>query len=282
MGNIKAIIETFQPGDFEAIPESAAEDRPVFIVGLPRTGTTVVERIVGRNEGARSAEESNDFTFAFSAVINDYIAAHPERNLNPLSAALEVDYGQIADNYQGSMLGMFGPADYYVDKTPYNFLYCGLIRKAFPNARILHLVRDPMDTCYAVFKSLFSHAYYYSYDLEELADYYIVYRELMDHWHHLMPGEILDVSYEELVTNPEDVSRRIAAYVGFDWSEELVEIQNATQSCSTASAAQVRAPIHTSSVGLWRNVAAEMEPVRRKLAAAGIVDEEGNPHEKED
>jgi len=175
------------------------------------------------------------------------------------------------------MLGMLGEADRYLDKTPFNFLYCGLIKKAFPKARILHLVRDPMDTCYAVFKALFDKAYYYSYDLEELADYFIGYRQLMDHWHHLMPEAILDVRYEELVSSPLDVSRRIADYVGFAWSKDLIEVQDSEASCSTASAAQVREPIYTSSVGLWRHLENELEPLRRRLSAANIVDERGNP-----
>ncbi len=274
--NIKNVLNTFQPADFAGIPDSSSQDSPIFIVGMPRTGTTLVERIVSQGEGIRSAEETYDFTMAFSSVINNYITANPDRNLNPLSAALEVDYGEIADKYQSSMQGMFGKAARYMDKTPFNFLYCGLIKKAFPKARILHLVRDPMDTCFAVFKTLFAKAYYFSYDLDELADYYIAYRQLMDHWHQLMPGAILDVRYEELVSNPLDVSKRIADYVGLNWSSELIEVQNITGQSSTASAAQAREPIYTSSVSRWRHFETELEPVRRKLMAANIVDESGN------
>ena len=274
--NMKDVSSTFQPANFAGIPDSGSQESPIFIVGMPRTGTTLVERMVGKGKGIRSAEETYDFTMAFSSVINSYISANPDRNLNPLSAVLEVDYGEIADKYQGNMRGMFGKAARYMDKTPFNFLYCGLIKKAFPKARILHLTRDPMDTCYAVFKTLFASAYYFSYDLDELADYYIAYRQLMDHWHQLMPGAILDVRYEELVSNPLDVSRRIADYVGLSWSSDLIEVQNITGQSSTASAAQVREPIYTSSVGLWRHMEAELEPVRRKLMAANMLDDSGN------
>lgn len=277
LAKLKDLITTFQPADFARIPDSTSQEAPIFIVGMPRTGTTLVERIVGQGEGIRSAEETNDFTLAFSSVINDYIASNPDRNLNPLSAALEVNYSEIARKYQENMLGMLGKADRYMDKTPFNFLYCGLIKKAFPKARILHLVRDPMDTCFAVFKTLFDMAYLYSYDLEELADYYIGYRRLMDHWHALMPGAILDVRYEDLVSDPLDITKRIAEYVGFEWSSELIEIQNLTGQSSTASAMQIREPIYTSSVNRWRHFEAELEPVRKKLAAANIVDARGNP-----
>ena len=275
--NMKDVMSAFQPANFAGIPDSGSQDSPIFIVGMPRTGTTLVERIVRQGEGIRSAEETYDFTMAFSSVIDSYIAANPDRNLSPLSAALEVDYGDIADKYQGNMRGMFGKADRYMDKTPFNFLYCGLIKKAFPKARILHLVRDPMDTCFAVFKTLFARAYLFSYDLDELADYYIAYRQLMDHWHQLMPGAILDVRYEELVSNPLDVSRRIADYVGLTWSGELIEVHNLAGQSSTASAAQVREPIYTSSISRWRHMETELEPLRRKLTAANLVDNSGNP-----
>lgn len=274
---IKGIIETFQPDDFARIPDSTSQESPIFIVGLPRTGTTLVERIVGQHEGIKSAEETYDFTMAFSSVINKYIIANPDRDLNPLSAALEVNYSKIAQKYHDNMLGMLGKADRYMDKTPFNFLYCGLIMKAFPKARILHLVRDPMDTCFSVFKILFAQAYFFSYDLEELADYYIGYHQLMDHWHQLMPGQILDVRYEDLVGNPLEVSQKIADYVGMTWTSELIEVEKSTKQCSTASAVQVREPIYRSSVNRWRKFEAELQPVKQKLAAANIVDQDGNP-----
>lgn len=274
--NLTDIIHTFRADAFAGIPDSGLEQANIFIVGMPRTGTTLVERILGQIEDILSVEETYDFTLAFTPVINDYIATHPDRALNPLSAALEVDYRDIGRKYQDNLQGMFGKAERYLDKTPFNFLYCGLISKAFPRARIIHLVRDPMDTCYAVFKTLFAQAYFFSYNLEELADYYIAYRRLMDHWHELMPGAILDVRYEELVSNPEEVSRQIAEHLELPWSRDLVEVQNITAQTSTASAAQVREPIYTSSVGRWRQLASELEPVRKKLAAANIVDASGN------
>lgn len=275
--NVNDLIETFQPASFANIPDSASDETPVFIVGMPRTGTTLVGRIVSQQQGVKAAEESYDFTLAFSSVINEYLEANPGRNLNPLSAALEIDYNEIARNYMNNMNGMYGEADRFLDKTPFNFLYCGLIKKAFPNARILHLVRDPMDACYAVFKTLFSKAYYYSYDLSELADYYAAYRRLMGHWHQLMPGAILDVHYEKLVANPLDVSKQIADFVGIEWAEQLIEVQDFDEACSTQSSAQVREPIHTGSVGRWRHLEAELEPLRQRLKAANIVDDSGNP-----
>jgi tetratricopeptide (TPR) repeat protein len=270
LDNMKGLINTFQPADFAGIPDSTSSDSPIFIMGMPRTGTTLVERIISKLEGVKSAGETYDFTLAMSSIINHYITLNPDKKLSSLSAALEVNYSDIALKYNNNMCGMIGEARQYLDKLPFNFLYCGLIKKAFPKARIIHLVRDPMDTCYAVFKTLFHQTYYFSYDLDELADYYIAYRQLMDHWHKLMPGTILDVRYEELVSKPLEISKRITDYCGLNWSEELVEVQNSVEASSTASAAQVREPIYTSSIQLWRNYEAELEPLRKKLLAANI------------
>lgn len=269
--NIEDLIKTFQRANFACIPDSTRRDAPIFIVGMPRTGTTLVERIVSQHEDVRSAGESLDFPLSLSAVINRYIAANPDNNLNPMSAALEVNYAEMADHYLNSMEGTLGKFSRCLDKFPFNFLYCGLIRKAFPQARIIHMVRDPMDTCYAVYQTLFNQVCNFSYDLDEIAGYYIAYRRLMDHWHHLMPDAILDVHYETLVSNPIDESKRIADYVGIDWTEDLIEVQNAAEACSTASAAQVREPIHTGSIQKWRHFETELEPLRQKLLAANLI-----------
>jgi tetratricopeptide (TPR) repeat protein len=269
--NLQGIETTFQVDAFAAIADSGSAAAPIFIVGMPRTGTTLVEHILTRHEGVISAGESSDFTAAMASVIDAYIAAHPDQGLGPLSAALQVDYNRIADQYMNNQIGMLGVADHYVDKLPFNYLYCGLIKKAFPNARILHMVRDPMDTCYAIYKTLFNQSYYFSYDLDELADYYSAYRQLMDHWHRLMPGAILDVQYESLVSDPVTVSKKIADYCGLDWSEDLLDVENKSKASSTASAAQIREPIYTTSVEKWRNFESELAPVFEKLKANGLL-----------
>mgnify|MGYP001825787401 CR=1 FL=1 len=271
LSNIENLIRTFQPASVAGIPDSSSPRAPIFIIGMPRTGTTLVERIIAKLEGVKSAGETYDFTLAMSSVINQYIAANPGQKLSSLDAALKVNHNDIAEKYIHNLRGMFGEAEQYVDKLPFNFLYCGVIRKTFPRARIIHLVRNPMDTCYAIFKTLFHQVYNFSYDLDELAEYYVAYRQLMDHWHKLMPNTILDVAYEELVSNPHGASKRIADYLGFNWSEELIEIQDSTAASSTASAAQVREPIYTSSIHLWRKFEGELAPVRKKLLAANII-----------
>lgn len=271
LSNMHDITSTFQADAFASMADSDSTASPIFIVGMPRTGTTLVEHILSRHQGVQSAGESNDFTFAMTSVIDEHLAAHPEAGLNPLSAALQADTSEMACRYMRSVKGMLGPADRYVNKLPVNFLYCGLIKKAFPNAKIIHLVRNPMDTCYAVFKTLFNQSYYFSYDLDELADYYAAYRHMMDHWHALMPGAILDVQYEQLVSDPHKVSRQIIDYCDLTWSEDLIDVNTRARPSSTASAAQIREPIYTSSVEKWRNFETELAPLAEKLGAAGLL-----------
>ena len=175
------------------------------------------------------------------------------------------------------MRPLAGERKYFIDKLPFNFRYCGLIHQALPNAKIVHLTRDPLDTCYAVFKTLFINAYHYSYQLDELAQFYVEYRRTMDHWHAVLPGVICDVSYEELVADPPTQCRRLLEWCGLPWQDEVLDFHRSNAASTTASTAQVRRPIYRSSVKKWRNFAQQLQPVVRRLAAAGLVDEEGNP-----
>ncbi|MEX0643843.1 MAG: sulfotransferase, partial [Parvularculaceae bacterium] len=256
--NIDNLIATFTPEAFASIRDGFQSDAPIFILGLPRTGTTLVERIISGHEDVKSAGETIDFMAAMSSIIDRYIAERESENLNTLSAALCVDYRAMGERYVENVHGMIGESRRFIDKAPFNFLYCGLIGKALPNARIIHLVRHPADTCFAIFKTLFNQAYLFSYNLEELADYYIAYRRLMDHWRALMPQQILDVSYEKLVSDPEAESKRIMDFCGLDWSPDLIRIEERRAASSTASAAQIREPIYTSSIDAWRRHEAEL------------------------
>ena len=273
LSNIENLINTFSVENYKRIADSGLPDSPIFIVGMPRSGTTLVERIIAQHCGILSIGESSDFTLAMSAIINEYIEQHRTENLSPLNAALKINYRDIGQKYLTNVHSMYGQATNTIDKLPFNFLYCGLIKKAFPNARIIHLVRDPLDSCFAVFKTLFNQSYFFSYDLDELSDYYIAYRKLMAHWHNILPGAILDVQYELLVQEPLAVSKQIYEFCGLEWSEETIQIENASTASSTASAAQIRQPIYTSSVHKWRHYQQQLSPVRNKLMDAGLIQE---------
>lgn len=272
--SIEGIRATFTRQVMQASSQCHEEAGAIFIVGMPRTGTTLLERMLGRHSEVRSAGELLDFGQLLAAAAQKCMAANPGNTL--LDASLLVDFAQLGRDYMVSAREAAAGSRVFIDKMPVNYLYCGLIRKALPNARIIHLVRDPMDSCYAVYKTLFNQAYLFSYDFDELAAYYTSYHQLMRHWHAVMPGEILDVQYEDLVTDTERQARRILAWCGLEWQPVVLTPADNDAPSTTASAAQVREPIHQGSVQKWREYAAGLAPLEARLAAAGIVGHTGN------
>jgi hypothetical protein len=194
-----------------------------------------------------------------------------------VAAALQMDYAELGQRYLRQAADMAQGKPIFIDKLPFNFIYAGLIKKALPQARIIHLVRDPLDTCFAVYKTLFNQVYSFSYQLDELADYFIEYKKLMAHWHQVLPGQILDVHYEQMVAEPEAQAKRILQWCDLPWQDDLLQFHQAKSASTTASAAQVRQPIHKKSVQKWRAFADELAPVRQRLFAAGLIDADGNP-----
>jgi tetratricopeptide (TPR) repeat protein len=250
---------------------------PIFIVGMPRTGTTLVERILGSHSEAASVGEAVDFPVEMAATARATHARLGLSDTNLLRASLQMDFGELGRSYLTAVRQMAGGQRYTIDKLPFNFRYCGLIHKALPKASIVHLTRDPMDTCYAVFKTLFFNAYHFSYQLDELAEYFVAYRRMMDHWHAVMPGVMLEVRYEELVSDPQTQCRRLLAHCGLPWQDQVLDFHRSTKASTTASTIQVRKPIYQSSVQKWRNFTRELQPVLQRLAEAGLVDAQGNP-----
>ena len=277
VGAMQKVMTHYTAEAMQALRGGDETPGPIFIVGMPRTGTTLVERILGNHSAVTSVGEAVDFPEEMTAGAR---AAHARLGLTDsdlLRASLQMDFGEVGRRYIASVRQLAGAQRYTIDKLPFNFRYAGLIHKALPKASIVHLTRDPMDTCYAVFKTLFINAYHFSYQLEELAEYFIGYRRMMDHWHAVMPGVMLEVRYEELVADPQTQCRRLLAHCGLEWEEQVLDFHRSTRASTTASAMQVRRPIYRSSVQKWRNYTRELQPVLRRLAEAGLVDADGNP-----
>lgn len=268
--SIDGVRATYTQEVMQADTPGHDEEGAIFIVGMPRTGTTLLERMLGRHSEVKSAGELLDFGQLLAAAARKCQEANPGKTL--LEASSMIDFAALGRDYMASAREAGSGSRMFIDKMPVNYMYCGLIRKALPNARIIHLVRDPMDSCYAVYKTLFNQAYYFSYDFEELAAYYATYHRMMRHWHAVMPGAILDVTYEDLVADTEDQARRILAWCGLDWQETVLTPSDNESPSTTASAAQVREPIHTRSVQKWRSYEAGLTPLKEHLVAAGIVE----------
>jgi Flp pilus assembly protein TadD len=269
---VDRIREVYTAAAIQDGPLGHDERGPVFVLGLPRTGTTLVERFLARHPQAASVGELPYFAGSLSTALGRRLRARPQDARDPVAASLGIDFRALGRSYLQGARQAAHQADStcLVDKMPANFMYCGLIRKALPQARIIHLTRDPMDACYAIYKTLFQQAYHFSYDLSELADYYVTYHRLMRHWDQAMPGAILNVRYEDLVTDPEGQARRVTEWCGLDWTPSVLDTRIEARPASTASAAQVRAPLHERSIGKWRHHEIGLAPLRERLLAAGI------------
>ncbi len=243
---------------------------PIFIVGMPRTGTTLLERIIAGHPDVFGAGELMHYAAALIAAAARKAgrADLPRREL--VAASATVDFAALGADYLERTRPRTGGHARFTDKMPLNYLYCGSIARALPKARILHLTRHPLATIYAVYKTLFNQGYPFSYDLDEIADYYIGYRRLMDHWRLALPDRILDVSYEQLVSAPEPEGRRVFDFLGLEWRPECLAFHERSDATATASAAQVRQPIYRTSIDQWKNYQSELEPVAERLRAAGL------------
>lgn len=265
------LLEIRQVQDAKAMALPLAghdQEGAIFIVGMPRTGTTLAERILLQSGKVKDAGELLDFGFHLTRAMQQARVARPD--LSQVAATMHMDFAALGREYMQGARQMAGDSPQFIDKLPVNYMYCGLIHKALPKARIIHMVRDPLDSCYAILKTLFFNAYDFSYDLDELAEYYIAYRRMMQHWHEVLPGVILDVRYEELVTDTETQARRIYDWCGLEWNPNALAVPDKGAVFATASAAQVREPVHTRSVNSARKHADGLAPLAAKLAAAGI------------
>lgn len=266
---VMAEIGTVFPGPVTR-PRDAAPTGTgaIFVMGLPRTGTTLVDRILSSHPAVESLGELRDFTFA---VLRH--AGPGESGQIPLvrrSAA--IDFTALGHAYLEAVKAYRNPAvPGFVDKTPANALYAGLISRALPGARLVLLRRHPLDACYAMYKTLFEAGYPFSYDLEDLGRYYAGWHRLMEHWRRVIPGHFLELDYESLVLDQEAGTRRLLEHCDLEWDARCLQFHLNPAPAATASAAQVRRPLYRSSLGRWREHAAALEPTARILRAAGIA-----------
>jgi hypothetical protein len=187
-------------------------------------------------------------------------------------AALDISMRDLGENYVKAVLPRARGAQRFIDKLPLNSLYIGLIHLALPQARLVHVRRHPLDACLAIFKYLFKNAYPFSYDLDDLATYYIAHHELMEHWRSILPpGALYEVRYEDLVADQEGATRRLLRYLDLPWEDACLEYHRNSQASTTGSASQVREPIYASSVGKWRCYESELAPLIVRLRQAGIA-----------
>ncbi|MFT3805758.1 sulfotransferase [Arenimonas sp.] len=243
---------------------------PIFIVGMHRSGTTLLEHVLGNHSQVAEAGELYDFPAQLRLAIDAHFAGPSD--VRVLDRVDRIDFAALGRGYVERVRWRAGGKNFLVDKLPSNFLNIGFLRAALPQAKILHMRRSAMGTCFSNLKELFSNACAYSYDQNELAEYFADYRRLMRHWHASLPEYVLDVSYEALTADPEAEARRVLEFCGLPWEPACAGSRDNARAVNTASSAQVREPIHRRSVEAWRRYETRLAPLRARLAALGELD----------
>ena len=267
---IDKIIEVCTPEWLDAekteTPGDVAEKTPIFIVGLPRTGTTLTERIVS----CHSLVESIGETFFMQVVLKRKSGVDSTESMNPaiIEAVAKKDIRHIAAAYLEAVRFKFGESPMFIEKLPENVLYLGLIAKAYPHAQIIHLNRNPMDACFAMYKQSF---FRFAYTLDDLGRYYVAYNRLLNHWRETLKDRLIEVEYESLVADQEGQTRILLEELGLDFEEACLNFDQNITASNTASTVQVREKIHTRSVDRWKHFAKHLQPLKRHLENAGIV-----------
>jgi hypothetical protein len=252
-----------------------ADDSSIFIVGLPRTGTTLTERMLGGSPDVTLGGELLAFPNVLMRLVRD-AGIRTESPAELVTKSVGIDLGVLGRRYVAEARAGRNVRRYLTDKLPFNYLYLGLIHLALPKAKIVLVLREPIDTCYAIYKTYFEAAYPFSYDLDEVAAYYSAFARLMDHWREVLPKAVHTVHYEKLVREPQATAASIFSFCGLKWSPEYLRTDAVDTPSTTASAAQVRLPIYTSSIGLWRNYERELAPMIKRLRDNGVLSNVSN------
>lgn len=239
---------------------------PLFILGMPRTGSTLTDRVLSSHSDVESVGELNCFKRAVEECCGgqghaDFFASFYAH------APSTLPYNKIGARYLEMLSPLTTDKRFFIDKMPMNYAFVGLIARALPGARFIHTVRNPMDTCFSNYKQMFGEGYYgYSYDLQELAGHYKLYCQLMDFWRQQLPGRIYDLHYEQMVVDTETEVRKLLHWLGLEWQPQCLEFHQNKAAVNTASQSQVRRPIYRDSLEKWRKFENCLGPLLNALA----------------
>lgn len=227
------------------------DETPVFIIGMPRSGTSLVEQILASHPDVYGAGELNDLPDLIKNISSVKLAEWNGRK-----------FEQTGREYVNRLRQYSADEKYITDKLPHNFMNIGLIKLILPQAKVIHCNREPMDTCLSIFKNFFSHGHHYSYDMTELGEYYNLYTDLMEHWGNVLPGFIYNIGYENLVADQESAIRKLLEYCNLPWDDNCLSFHKTKRNVKTASNAQVRQPIYRDSVKLWKQFEEQLRPLQ--------------------
>jgi tetratricopeptide (TPR) repeat protein len=260
----RRVRECFDAAFFSQRPGAGWRDQsPIFVVGLPRSGSTLVEQILASHSSVEGTFELPNVL----TIVREFDHSNPEHDAYPESvrAAPRELFAGLGRRYLDETAPIRSGRPHFIDKMPNNFSHVGLIHAMLPEAIIVDVRRHPMDSCFSTYKQYFAEGQSFSYDLADLGRYYRCYLSLMDHWDNVLPGKALHLQYEELVRDPEANIRRLLTHCGLEFEPACLAFHESKRPVRTASSEQVRQPLYASGVGYWRHFESELEPLRRAL-----------------
>jgi len=266
MAEIARVYGREESGEQRAKPYDGPT--PLFIVGLPRSGSTLVERILSSHPAVESLGESTLFPNILAEMLTQ------KEHLAGLSAAetsTQLNFDVLGQSYLERAFFQERQCSYLIDKFPQNFLNIGIIKRALPNARIIDVRRRPVDACFSMFRHLFTDGYPFSYDQVECAQYFAAYTNLMKHWDVVHPEAILKISYEALVAAPRQQAERATDYLELSWDDKCLAFADDPSPVLTASASQVRQPINSGHLDSWKPYASQLAPLAAELSRLGVA-----------
>ena len=263
---IQSIMKAFSRDAISRLRINAeTSNRPIFIVGMPRSGTSLVEKILASHSEVYGAGEL-DYMFALGT--SRFLGESNNFEYQSLDSYAQSTFEEVGKTYLEKIRLLNDEASRITDKMPFNMMMVGLIKIALPNAKIVHCVRDARDTCLSIFKQNFTTGNYrFAYNLKAVAQFHNQYRVLMRHWHETMPGAIYDISYEALTQDPEHEIRKLLSACDLEFQESCVSFNKTEAVVKTASAFQVRQPMYTSSISLWEKYEQFLGPMLDELKA---------------
>ena len=259
---------------YSAAPaEVVSQATPLFIVGMPRSGTTLVERMLAQLSMVKAGGESEALGFLVTQYQNDVAsgkAPSPEKMARRDWQALAARYFEKTPLYLDSE-GVGAAGNFITDKMPHNFQHVGMILSLFPNAKVIQMRRDPRDVCWSIFTRMFPEGHNYAVEFESLAKTYSISCRHMDHWAALAPDRVVDISYEALVASPQEVGQRITNFCGLTWSERCLDFHKTVATSFTFSELQVREAINEKRIGRWQPFEKHLGPLIDELRRLGCL-----------
>lgn len=264
------IKSNYNANFFQEVHRGYKDSAPIFVLGLPRTGSTLVEQILSQDNSVISAGEINYFNQELTERASRLTTKKPISNEQNIALSTKINFYEVGQSYTQRVNQYLGSDSRFIDKLPNNFLQIGAIKKALPNAKIICMRRNPLDTCYAIYKTLFVNGYPFSYDLVTLAKYYVLFDQLITHWYQQIPDSVYMLNYDELITDPIKNTQNLYDYCQLQWSKECLNFHTGAQVSTTASTTQIRQPIYSSSLEKWRHYQDELKVIIQTFERLGF------------